>query len=70
MVKDIREDSYVTYSGPVKRYHGGGTTNCTKLLDGSGIILQSTGGITKGTFNATVVYGEHSHRLLEIEFSD
>ena len=71
LVKDIREDSYVIYSGPVKRYNGGGTTNCTKLLDGSGIILQSTGkGVTKGTFNATVVYGEHSHRLLEIEFSD
>ena len=70
LVKDIREDAYVTYSGPVKRYHGGGHTDCTELLDGSGIILQSTGGITKGTFNATVVYGEHSHQLLEIEFSD
>lgn len=70
LVKDIREDAYVTYSGPVKRYHGGGITNYTELLDGSGIILQSTGGVTKGTFNATIVYGEHSQRLLEIEFSD
>ena len=72
MIKDVRESSYVTYTGEWETYEGGSTSrNCSDLLDGSGITLfHSSSGMAYGHHYGTIVYGEHSHFVVKFDLSD
>ena len=71
MVKDVQEDSYITYVGLFETKESNSQDN-TELLDGSGIIVHNTRSthVKLGTHNGKVIYGKHSRICVHVDYFD
>ena len=74
MAKDVQANSYITYTGEFECTNRGSSSRvCSKLLDGSDTIVYSTRGImieSGNTYIGKIIYGEHSHIVVDIELFD
>ena len=74
MVKDVQTKSYISYTGEFECTNmGSSSRNCSKLLDGSDTIVYSTTGImieSGNTYIGKIIYGEHSHIVVDMELFD
>ncbi len=71
MIKDVRERSYVSYTGEWETSPGKGIRDCNTLRDDSGVTVYSVGGqIPDGIHCGTIVYGKHSHLVVAADLSD
>ncbi len=73
LVLDVKEKAYINYSGYVEYLpnQSGRHTDLYQLKDNQKLIVEAPSRAIKpktNTFEANIIYGEHSKRILKIEY--